>query len=98
MSEKVGQDFVLDVLSFHTIGGATLFDHLQYNLLHLFVWRLELSDEDQHHFSSIIVRVLSIHQRNEITDGFEEGRETFTAMGTDTFPERFQDAIETLDT
>ena len=98
MSEEVGQDLIFDVLSFHTISGATLFHHFQNDLLHLFVRRLELSDKDQHHFSSIVVRVLGVHEWDKIANGLEEGSQTLAAMGANTFPQGFQNAIETLDT
>lgn len=35
--------------------------YLQNNLLHLFIRGLELSDEDEHHLSGVVVCILSIH-------------------------------------
>lgn len=41
-------------------------NYLQYNFLHFFIWRLEFSNKDQHHFSSIVVGIFCIHKRNKI--------------------------------
>jgi hypothetical protein len=50
--------------------------HLQDNLLHFLIRRLELSNEDQHDFSGVIVGVLSVHQGDEVTNGLQEGSKT----------------------
>lgn len=50
--------------------------HLEDNLLHLLVRRLELSDEDKHHLSGVIVGIFSIHKRNQISNSFQEGSKT----------------------
>ena len=50
--EEVWQDFVFDVGCLHTIGGAALLDNFQNNLLHFFVGRLELTDQDHHHLKT----------------------------------------------
>lgn len=52
------------------------FLHLQYNLFHLLIGRLELSDQDQHHLPCVVVGVFSIHQWNQVTDSFEESSKT----------------------
>ena len=50
--------------------------YLEYNLFHLLIRGLELSDEDQHHLSGVIVSILSIHQRNQVPNSFEESSQT----------------------
>lgn len=50
--------------------------HLEDNLLHLLIRRLELSDEDKHHFSGVIVGIFSIHQRNQVSNSFQKGSKT----------------------
>lgn len=57
------------------------FIYLKYNLLHLLIRGLELSDEDQHHLPGVIVSVLSIHQWDQVTDSFQESCQT---LETDT--------------
>ena len=74
--EEGGQNLLLDVLGFHTVRGTALLDHFQHNFLHLFIWRLELSHEDQHHFSRVVVGILCVHEGNEVTNGLQEGGQT----------------------
>lgn len=50
--------------------------YLQYNFLHLFVRRLELSLQDEHHFPGVVVSVLGVHERDQVTDGLQEGSQT----------------------
>lgn len=50
--------------------------HLEYNLLHLFIRGLELSDKDQHHLPGVVVCILSIHQWNQVPNCFEESSQT----------------------
>lgn len=50
--------------------------HLEHNLFHLLIRGLELSDEDQHHLSGVVVRVLGIHQWDQVTNSFEESSQT----------------------
>ena len=75
----------LDVLRLHTICRAALLHHLQHDLLHLLVWRLELSDQDQHHLPGVVVGVLRVHQRDQITNSFEESCQTLATVSSDTF-------------
>ncbi len=74
--EKRREDLVLDKLRLHAVGGATLLDHLEDNLLHFFVGRLELADEDDHDFTRVVVGVLGVHERDQVADGFQEGGQT----------------------
>ena len=69
MFEERWKDIVLDIGRFDTVGGAALLHHLQNDLLHLLVGRLELTDEDQHDLTRIVVCILGIHQWDQITDG-----------------------------
>lgn len=57
------------------------FSYLEYNLFHLLIGRLELSDKDQHHLSGVVVCVLGIHQWDQVTDGFEESSQTLSTKG-----------------
>lgn len=50
--------------------------YLQYDFLHLFVGRLELSLQDEHHFPGVVVGILSVHERDQITNGLQEGSQT----------------------
>lgn len=50
--------------------------HPQYDLLHLFIGGVEFSDEDQHHLSGVIAGILSIHERDQVADSFEESSQT----------------------
>ena len=61
------------------VGGAALLDHLEDDLLHLLVGRLELADEDQHHLARVIVGVLGVHQRDQVADGLQKRRQTCTS-------------------
>ena len=49
---------------------------LQHNFLHFLIRRLELSNEDQHDFTSVVVGVLGVHERDEVTNGLQEGSQT----------------------
>ena len=72
--------------------------YLEHDFLHFLVGRLELSYEDQHDFSCVVVSVLGVHERYEISDGLEEGGQTFTPVLPDALPQRFQHTVEGLDT
>lgn len=68
-------------------GVAAPLPYLEHNLFHLFVGRLELSDEDQHHLPGVVVGVLGIHQWDQVTNSFEESSQT---LGTGRTKERFK--------
>ena len=68
------QDVVLDVLCLHTVSGAALLHNLQHNLLHLLVRRLELSDQDQHDLTSVVVGVLSVHEGDKVADSLKHSK------------------------
>ena len=74
MLEKRRQNIVLDVLRLHTVGGAALLHHLQHNFLHLLVRGLELSDEDQHDLTSVVVGILSVHKGDKVTDSLKQSK------------------------
>ena len=69
--EERRKDLVFDVLGFDSISGTALLDDLENDLLHLFIRRQELSDENQHHLSCVVVSVVSVHQRNQVTNRLE---------------------------
>ena len=50
--------------------------HFEHNLLHLLIGALELSNEDQHDLSGVVVGGQVVHQWYEVTDGLEEGGQT----------------------
>lgn len=50
--------------------------YLEHNLFHFFIRGLELSDEDQHNFSGVVVGVLSVHQGDQVANGLQEGSQT----------------------
>lgn len=55
MSEKVRQDLLFDVVRLHTISHTTLLHNFQHNLAHFLVRTLELSHQDHHHLTGVIV-------------------------------------------
>lgn len=59
--------------------------YLQNNLLHLFIRGLELSDEDEHHLSGVVVGILGIHQRDEVTNSFKESSQTLETKRRNAF-------------
>lgn len=72
--------------------------YLQDDFLHFFVRRLKLSYENKHDFTSIVIRVFGVHERNQITDSLQECSETLASVCSYTFPERLQNRVEALDT
>ena len=50
--------------------------HLEYNFLHFLVRRLKLSLQDEHHFPGVVISVLSVHERDQVTNGLQEGSQT----------------------
>lgn len=50
--------------------------NLQHNLLHFFIRTLKLTNQDQHHFSGVVVGILCIHKRDQVPNGFEESSKT----------------------
>ncbi len=57
-----------------------LLRYLEHNLLHLLVGALELTYEDDHHFSCVVVGRLVVHQRDEVTNRLEERSQTLATM------------------
>ena len=57
---------------------------LEHNLLHLLIRALELSDEDQHHLSGVVVGREVVHQRDQVANGFEEGGQALHTCNTTT--------------
>lgn len=73
--------FEITLLIFYVTNGF----YLQNNLLHLFIRGLELSDEDEHHLSGVVVSILGIHQRDEVTNSFEESSQTLETKRRNAF-------------
>mmetsp|Transcript_25028 Transcript_25028/g.71298 ORF Transcript_25028/g.71298 Transcript_25028/m.71298 type:complete len:651 (-) Transcript_25028:1818-3770(-) len=97
VSEEGRQDILSDVARLDTLGGDALLDHLEHNLLHLLIRRRKLSDQNDHHLSRVVVRVLGIHQWDDVTDSLQEGRQALATMLADALPEGSQHSVEGLD-
>ena len=50
--------------------------NLQHNFLHFFIRTLKLTNQDQHHFSGVVVGILCIHKRDQVPNGFEKSSKT----------------------
>ena len=50
--------------------------YLQHDLLHFFVRTLKLTDQDQHHFSGVVVGIFSIHEWYKIPNSLQKGSQT----------------------
>ena len=50
--------------------------YLQHNLFHFFVRALKLTNQDQHHFSGIVVGILCIHEWNKVSNSLQKGSQT----------------------
>lgn len=61
---------------FTIVYDSTALPYLQYDFFHLFIGGLELSLKDEHYFPSVVVGVLGVHERDQITDGLQEGSQT----------------------
>jgi len=66
--KEMRENIVFNVLRLHTIRTAALFYNLEDDLFHLLVGRLELPDQDQHHLPRVVVGVLGVHQRDQISN------------------------------
>ena len=64
---------VLILRNLHKVLSQT---NLQHNLLHFFIRTLKLTNQDQHHFSGVVVGILCIHKRNQVPNGFEKSSKT----------------------
>ena len=76
--EKLWQDFVADVVRLNAISAHTLLHHLQDNLLHLLIWRLEFTHQDDHDLSGVVVGVHGVHEGNNEANGLQEGSQHLT--------------------
>mmetsp|Transcript_11483 Transcript_11483/g.22235 ORF Transcript_11483/g.22235 Transcript_11483/m.22235 type:complete len:601 (-) Transcript_11483:2097-3899(-) len=95
--EKLGQDFGAHVVGGNALGGHTLLDHLEHDLLHLLVGRGELAQQDDHHLARVVVGVLGVHERDDVADRLEKGGEALAAVLPDALPERLEHRVERLD-
>lgn len=59
---------------------------------------LELSNQDHHNLTRVVICVGGIHEGYDEADSLEERGKTFTTMRTNTLPKRPEHAIEALDT
>ena len=64
---------VLILRNLHKVLSQT---NLQHNLLHFFIRTLKLTNQDQHHFSGVVVGILCIHKRDQVPNGFEKSGKT----------------------
>mmetsp|Transcript_45842 Transcript_45842/g.81937 ORF Transcript_45842/g.81937 Transcript_45842/m.81937 type:complete len:859 (-) Transcript_45842:1570-4146(-) len=94
--EERGNDLLLDVVPLHTLCGYALLHHLEHNLLHLLVRTLELTDQDVHHLTGVVVGVLGVHEGDDVPDGLEEGCEPLPTVLVDTSPQWLENAVEGL--
>ena len=96
--EEVVKYSLLQVACSHTAGAGTLRDNLQDNLFHFLIRRLELTDEDLHDLAGVVVRVFLVHERDDVSHGFEETGETLTTLLARASPKRVENLVEALDT
>mmetsp|Transcript_26212 Transcript_26212/g.75629 ORF Transcript_26212/g.75629 Transcript_26212/m.75629 type:complete len:219 (-) Transcript_26212:2063-2719(-) len=61
VSEERRQDVLSDVIGLDALCGDALLHDLEDDLLHLLVRSGELSDEDDHHLSRVVVSMLGVH-------------------------------------
>merc|ERR1712131_210440 len=80
------QDIFLYIDRVNTISTTTLLDHFEYNLFHFFIWRSKFANQNQHDFSCIVICIFCIHQRDNISDSFQESGQALSSVGSDTFP------------
>mmetsp|Transcript_241 Transcript_241/g.846 ORF Transcript_241/g.846 Transcript_241/m.846 type:complete len:825 (-) Transcript_241:710-3184(-) len=95
--EEGRQDVFPDVARFHTLRGDALLHDLQDDLLHLLVGRRELTDQDDHDLAGVVVRVLGVHEGDDVADGLQEGGQALAAVLADALPEGTQHGVEGLD-
>ena len=57
-----------DVGGLHALSPHALLHHLEHDFLHLLVRGLELADEDDHHLTSVVVGVHTVHQGDDEAD------------------------------
>mmetsp|Transcript_11357 Transcript_11357/g.20623 ORF Transcript_11357/g.20623 Transcript_11357/m.20623 type:complete len:664 (+) Transcript_11357:201-2192(+) len=95
--EKVRKDLLPHVRRRDSGGRNALLDHLEHDLLHLLVGGLELADQDRHHLAGVVVRVVVLHEGDDVADGLEEGGEALAPVLLDPLPQRPQHAVERLD-
>ena len=50
--------------------------NLQHNLLHFFVRTLKLTNQDQHHFSGVVVGIFGIHEWDKVANSLQKGSKT----------------------
>mmetsp|Transcript_26895 Transcript_26895/g.58347 ORF Transcript_26895/g.58347 Transcript_26895/m.58347 type:complete len:263 (-) Transcript_26895:1857-2645(-) len=96
--EVLGEDVLADVVGLDAVRRHALLDHLEHNLLHLLVGRLELADEDDHDLLGVVLGVLRLHQRDDEPDGLEEGRQHLAALLARALPQGLEHRVEGLDT
>mmetsp|Transcript_29025 Transcript_29025/g.67289 ORF Transcript_29025/g.67289 Transcript_29025/m.67289 type:complete len:780 (-) Transcript_29025:1289-3628(-) len=96
--EVLGQNVFSNVAGLDTVGAHALLHHLEDDLLHLLVRGLELSDQDDHDLLSVVLSVLSLHQRDNVSDGLEEGGKHLAALLARALPQGLEHRVEGLDT
>mmetsp|Transcript_24317 Transcript_24317/g.61665 ORF Transcript_24317/g.61665 Transcript_24317/m.61665 type:complete len:665 (+) Transcript_24317:276-2270(+) len=98
VAEEGRQDILADVAGLDALRGDALLHDLQHNLLHLLIWRGELADQNDHDLSRVVVRVLRVHERDDVADGLQEGSQALATVLADALPQRAQHGVKGLDT
>mmetsp|Transcript_48257 Transcript_48257/g.149019 ORF Transcript_48257/g.149019 Transcript_48257/m.149019 type:complete len:950 (-) Transcript_48257:252-3101(-) len=94
--EEGRQDVFADVARLDAFRRDALLHDLQDDLLHFFVRRRELADQDDHDLSGVVVRVLGVHQGNDVSDRLQEGGQALAAVLADALPQGPQHRVEGL--
>jgi len=96
--EELVQDVLLQVASRDAVGGGALRDDLQDNLLHFFVGGGELAQQNLHDLAGVVVRVVLIHQGDDVANSLEEAGQALAPLLARAGPQRVEDVVEALDT
>lgn len=74
--EELGHNLVAHILRLDALCGDALLDDFQHDLLHFFVGRGKLSDEDEHDLFGVVAGMRGVHERDDEADGWgKKGRE-----------------------
>mmetsp|Transcript_8558 Transcript_8558/g.17750 ORF Transcript_8558/g.17750 Transcript_8558/m.17750 type:complete len:1008 (+) Transcript_8558:1222-4245(+) len=93
--EEGGHHLRAHVLRLHPVRAHALLDHLEDDLLHLLVVRLELADEAAlHHLAGVVAGVHGVHERDDVPDRLEERRQHLPAVLADALPQRLEHRVE----
>jgi len=96
--KELGQDVLADELRLDALGADALLDDLEHDLLHLLIGARKLAHERRRHGGRVVARILGVHQRNDVADRLEEGRQRLATRLLDAEPQRPKHRVERLDT